>query len=297
VFSQHSLITLDHGKLLISVARISILRLSSLHGDFNIEASHVNGNFGLSNSTRCFCNLLENDNGKTKRLVSFSIDGNTASFNLSEPAHSFFNIFLSSTVRHVAQLNSVRVNNFLITILGFFSLLFGDNFFHVESSLSLNFSSRNSSILSGFFLESFILFNIFDLVFDIFDVFRLGSLLFSVLALTVLGGEISFFHLDLIVRMPDVITLDHGESTVTTLSFKSRSDSKLGNGLLFASHETLRNVSGADKYSSLHVLLKDVSASVFNSNGSRILFVSLVVILVFKSVSPLQEASLFVSLH
>jgi len=241
-----SLSTGDEGKLLSSIALVSVrLRLPALHGNFNTQASHVNINLSLCDSARSFHNFFENDNSEAKRLVALSVDRNTAPFDFTELlVHSYFDILFGDTVRDVTQLASVRVDNFLVPLKGVSSLLFSDNFTHVEGSLSDRLGRASSccdfSLTLGLF---FLLLNLINFLLDLSNVFRFLSFGLLSLTLTVLGSEISFFHLDLVVGVPDVIALDHGESTVSSLSFESCADSELDNSSGFTFHEALGDVS------------------------------------------------------
>lgn len=144
----------------------------------------------------------------------------------------------------VTQLASVRVDNFLISLEGVSSLLLSDNFTHVEGSLSSRLGRTSvSDVGCGLLGLFFLLLNLIDFLLNLSNVFRFLALGLVSLSSAVLGGEISFFHLDLVVGMPDVITLDHGESTVTSLSFESSADTELDYGSSFTFEVALGDVS------------------------------------------------------
>jgi len=267
-----------------------------LHGDFDSQAGHLNVDLSFSNSARSFLFLLENDNGEAEGLVALSIDRDAASLDLSELlVHGQLDVLLGNTVGDVAELASVRVNFLNVAFRLFFSRLLFHNFLNVEGSLldrGLSSTDRGVLLLSGFLLDSF------DLCLDFLDVFRLasGGLLLRLSGL-VLGSEISLLHLHFVVGMPDVITLDHRESAVSSLGFEATSNTVFRDRSGLAFEVALGHVSLVDQSSSQENLLDDVGTSVLESDSSAGMLIGFMGVLIFKSVGPLEESLLFVSLH
>jgi len=147
--------------------------------------------------------------------------------------HNFNDFFLSNRVGNVSQLNSEWIKNLYISGSSIILALFSLKSFQIESFLG---NLACSQIIFFLLFSAFLLVELLDLLFNNLDCSTsAGSILKSFLFLggTEFASHVFILKLDLVVWMPDIISLNNSKTNVHTFFISSTTATKeLG---LFAS--------------------------------------------------------------